>query len=171
MSWSSQRRGALGRGELGGVGEQLGGGAHAAGLVRRTRSAVASAERGVGGVGGRRGCRRARRPGRGAASCALAALGGVVDAGDGGDVRGVGVAAAGHARRTARPAPVARGDDGVGGVDGAALGGVHGGGVAEREVLGDVGGGQHQPLAELLAVGVAAGDGGDLEAAVVADGE
>ncbi|WP_132421550.1 hypothetical protein [Pseudonocardia endophytica] len=34
----------------------------------------------------------------------------------------------------------------MGGVDGASLGGVHGGGVGERDVLGDVAGGQLQGL-------------------------
>ena len=58
----------------------------------------------------------------------------------------------------------------MGGVDGLPLRGVHGGGVGQGEVLGDVGGGQHHPLAQRGAVGAGAEQRGDVEAAVVADG-
>ena len=99
----------------------------------------------------------------------VGALGGVVDPCLGGDVGGVGVAAARHAD-VERGRPGAGGDDGVGGVHGAALRGVHRGGVAQRQVLRDVGWRKQQALAEHVAVSGAALDDGDLECAVGADG-
>ena len=80
---------------------------------------------------------------------------------------GVGLSAAGHAD-VERLGCGGLGDDGVAGVDGEALGGMDGGGVAERQVLGDVVGRQDDAL-PLDPVG-ATEEGGDLEAAVVADG-
>ncbi len=69
--------------------------------------------------------------------------------GDG--VGGVAVTAAGEG--DVGRGGVAGGDDGVGGVHGAALGGVHRGGVGEGEVGGDVGRGEVQRVGALLVSG------------------
>ena len=159
-------RGAFGRGELGGVGEQLGRGAHAAGLLRGLGRDRQRGPRGDRVVGVEQAGEH--RDGVAVQLVPLGALGGVVDLGDGGDVRGVGVAAAGE-RDVERGERRPRGDHRVGGVDGLALRGVHGGGVGQGEVLGDVGGGQHHPLPQSRAVGAGGEQGGDVEAAVVAD--
>ena len=70
---------------------------------------------------------------------------------------GVVVAAAGQ-RHVGRGGVHAGADDRVGGVDGAALRGVHRGGVGERDVLGDVAGGQLQGLPRRRAGGAFDGE-------------
>src|SRR4051794_3960382 len=89
------------------------------------------------------------------------------------DVGMVGFAAAGQGD-VERLAGHRGGDHGVGGVDGGALGAVHGGGVAELDMLGDVLGRQLHDCVCLLAaranVDVAVGvDRGDLPAGSVTD--
>ena len=142
--------GALGGGERGGVGEQLGRGLH----VRALR----------GGCGGDRergewpsGSSPVEDPGQQRDRVAVhglvrAALRGIVDRAGRGDVRGVLVTAT-RKRDVQRGQRRPRRDHGVAGVGGAALRGVHGRGVGQREVLGDVARGQHEALPERLPSG------------------
>jgi hypothetical protein len=164
--------GAFGGGERGGLGEQFPGRGEVGGLL---------------GGGGGDGQGRAGAVGvalvedRGEQCDRVAvqglvgpALGGVVDGAGSGHVGGVRVAATGEGD-VERGERCPGGDHGVAGVGGAALGGVHGGGVGQVEVLGHVRGGQGQPLPDGFAVRARGRRGGggdpDVEGAVVADGE
>ena len=130
--------------QLGFGGEPLDGGLHGPGVL--VGSACSAGWRRQRGVRSRRlaedAGEHAERVGPRDASWAAPAGCGVVG-GAGDDMGGVAVAAAGQ-RDVEGVGGWCRADDGVGGVDGAALGGVDGAGVGEREVRGDVGGGQRE---------------------------
>ena len=155
--------GAGGRSELGCVGEplsrRLGRSGGLRGVGRDCRRRPCSDRLTVGQDAGEDGDRVAVQ------LVVFVAAGGVVDAGQGDDVREVGVPAA-RERDVERGQRGALGDHGVAGVHRDALGGVHSGGVAEGEVLGDVARGEHHAVSEHVAVGAAAQERGDVEAAV-----